>query len=190
MSLLLSRKLANPIYFPGFPAIRRKRLLHARRVGRDIEPHVAHQNGSAFEVFLIEKLAAIAGKVAHHGRQAKSSVVNVDQVDAPLARCGVVEPERLRLDVEFLVGAGHFELFEVRIAVEEFMVVRDAVVFDPEIGVIETIGKATDMSLPVADEEVEVVRTVALRQVSRIVGGLSVQRDSKHCAENQQCEDR
>jgi hypothetical protein len=37
-------------------------------------------------------------------------------------RCGVVEPKRLRLDVEFFVGARYLELFEVRIAVEEFLV--------------------------------------------------------------------
>ena len=75
MSVLLSRKLANPIYFPGLPTIWRERLLHARRLGRDVEPEIAHQNGSAFEVFLIEKLAAIAGKLASDRRQAKSPVI-------------------------------------------------------------------------------------------------------------------
>src|SRR6266849_8392592 len=127
MSRPLSQKLANPIYFPGLPTIRRERLLHARRVGRDVEPDVAHQNGSAFEVFLIEKLAAITGKLARYRRQAKSPVIHVYQIDTPLTRCGVIESERLRLNAEFLVGASDIELFEVRIAVEEFLVVRDTI---------------------------------------------------------------
>ena len=151
MSLLLSRKLANPIYFPGLPTIRRERLLHARRLGRDVEPEIAHQNGSAFEVFLIEKLAAIAGKLARYRRQAKSPVINVDQIDAPLTGCGVVESERLRLNAEFLVGASDIELFEVRIAVEEFLVVRDTIVLDPDFGVVEAIRETADVSFPVAD---------------------------------------
>ena len=43
----LSRNLANPIHFPALATIRRERLLHARSVGRDVEPDVAHENGSS-----------------------------------------------------------------------------------------------------------------------------------------------
>jgi hypothetical protein len=43
------------------------------------------------------------------------------------------------------------ELFEVRIAVEEFLVVRDAIVLDPDVGVVEAVWETADVSLPVAD---------------------------------------
>jgi hypothetical protein len=52
-----------------------------RAVGRDVEPDVAHENRSAFEVLLMEKLAAIAGKLANHRRQARSAVIHVDRME-------------------------------------------------------------------------------------------------------------
>jgi len=100
---------------------------------------------------LIEKLPAIVGKLANHRRQAKNPVIHVNQIDIPLMRCWVVEAERLRLNVEFLVGAGDMELFEVRIAVEEFLVVRDTIVLDPDVGIVEAVRQTADVSFPVAD---------------------------------------
>src|SRR5450432_3222720 len=122
-STLLTRQLANPIHFPGLAAVWRKRLLHARRLWRDVQPDVAHQNDTALEVFLMEKLTALARESANHGRRIKRSIVDIDQMDAPLPRLGVVQPQRLRLDMEFLIGAGDLELFEVRVAVEDLVVV-------------------------------------------------------------------
>jgi hypothetical protein len=96
----------------------------------------------------------------------------------------------LRLDVEFLVGAGDVELFEVRIAVEKFFVVRDTVVLDPGCGVVEAIRQPADVSLPVADYEMKIVRTITLRKICGIRGGLSVKvsrkyRDEDYCDENE-----
>jgi hypothetical protein len=73
-----------------------------------------------------------------------SAVVQVDEIDAPLAGGGVVEAECLSLDAEFLVGAGDVELLEVSVAVEEFVVVGDAVVHHPGVGVVEAVGEAAD----------------------------------------------
>ena len=78
----------------------------------------------------------------------------------------------MRLDVEFLVRAGDLELLEVRITVEKLLVVRDTAVLNPDIGVIEAVGKAADVGLPVANEKVKVVRTIALRKISGIGSGL------------------
>src|ERR1700733_4245430 len=181
LNLRLSRKLANPIYFPGLPAIRRERLFHARRVGRNVEPDIAYENRSPFVVFLIEKLAAIAGELTNYRRQGQSSIIQVDQIDAPLARRGVVEAERLRLDAEFLVGGGDVELFKVRIAVEKFLVIRDAIVLDPGARVIQAVRKTADMRFPVADQEIKVVRTIALGKVCGIRGGLSLKRKREDC---------
>src|ERR1700722_1856189 len=62
----------------------------------------------------MEKLAAFAVKPANNRRRVESSVVEIDEIDAPLARRRVVEEQRLRLDVQLLVGAAHLKLFKVR----------------------------------------------------------------------------
>ena len=54
----------------------------------------------------------------------------------------------------------------------------------PNIGVVETIRKAADMRLPVADKEVKVVRAITLREVCRIRGRLRLKRHSQCRAEN------
>ena len=78
----------------------------------------------------------------------------------------------MRLDMEFLIGACDIEFFEVCIAVENFLVVRDSVILNPGIRIVEAIGKATDMSLPVANKKIKIVRAVALRKIHRIGSGL------------------
>lgn len=110
----------------------------------------------------MEKLAAIAGKVANHGRRVESPVIQVDEIDAPLMGCRVVEAERLRLNAKLLVGGRDIELFEVRIAVEEFLVVRNPIVLDPDVGVVKPVRQPADVSLPVGDQKVKVVRTITL----------------------------
>jgi hypothetical protein len=62
-----------------------------------------------------------------------------------------------------LIGVIHFELLKVRIAVEDLLVIRDAVILKPGGRTDQTIGKPANVSLPVTDEEVEVVGSVAQR---------------------------
>src|ERR1700689_3577692 len=138
----------------------------------------------------MEKLAATAGKMANHRRRVQRPVIQVDQIDTPLVRCGVVEAEGLRFDAEFLVGAGDIELFKVRIAVEEFFVVRDAIVLDPDVGVVEAVRKTTDMSFPVSDQEIKVVRTIPMGKICGIRGGLSLKRERKDCNDNDNDNDK
>ncbi len=83
--------------------------------------HTSHKDGTALVVFLIVKLAAVTRELADHWRQAESPVIDIDQVDAPLVRCRVIESQGLRLDVQFLVGAGDIELFKVRVALEDLL---------------------------------------------------------------------
>ena len=54
-----------------------------------------------------------------------------------------------------------FELFKIGVAIEELLMIGDAVVLDPIVGTNKAIGKPAHVSLPVADEEVEVVRSIA-----------------------------
>src|ERR1700722_11666196 len=132
----------------------------------------------------MEKLAAFAVKPANNRRRVESSVVEIDEIDAPLARRRVVEAQRLRLDVQLLVGAAHLKLFKVRIAVEKFVVVRNAVVHVPGVGVVEPVRKPADVGFPVADEEIKVWRGVALREIRGIRSRLRVKWNREDCAEN------
>jgi hypothetical protein len=100
-------------------------------------------------------------------------------------RLRVVEAERLRLNAKFLVGAGHVELFEVRVAVEKFLVVRDAVILNPDIGIVESVREPADMSLPVTDQEIKVVRPIPLRMSLGIRHGLSVKRGREYGSEKE-----
>ncbi len=55
------------------------------------------------------------------------------------------------------------EFLKVRVGVQNFLVIRDAVILDPGGRTDQTIGKPANMSLPVTDEEVEIVDSVAQR---------------------------
>ena len=116
----------------------------------------------------MEKLAATACKMANHRGRVQRPVIQVHQIDTPLPRCRVIEAKRLGLDAKFFVGGRDIKLFKVRIAVEKFLVVRDAVVLDPDIGVVEPVRKPADMSFPVADQEIKIVRTIPLRKICGI----------------------
>src|SRR6202167_6719975 len=118
----------------------------------------------------MEKLAAIAGKLANHGRRVESPVIQVDQIDAPLTGCGIVEAERLRLNSKLLVDARDIELFEVGIAVEEFLVVRNPIVLNPDVGIVKPVRQTADVSFPVRSLEVKDSRTITLRSARGVRG--------------------
>ena len=69
----------------------------------------------------------------------------------------------MRFDVQVFLGIVDLELLKVRIAVEDLLVIRDAVIFNPSGRTDQTIGKPANVSLLVTDEEVEVVGSVAKR---------------------------
>src|ERR1700683_1240409 len=133
----------------------------------------------------MEKLAAIAGKLANHRRRVESPVIQVDEINAPLTGCGVVEAERLRFNAKLLVGARDIKLFEICIAVEEFLVVRNPIVLDPHVGVVEAVRQTAGVGFPIADHEVKIVRTIMLRKICGIRGGLSAKWRREHCNENE-----
>src|SRR3984957_1438973 len=135
----------------------------------------------------MKKLTTLAVEPYNHWRLVERSVVGVAEIEAPLARRRVLEAQRLPFNVQFLVGAVHLELLKVRVAVEKFVMVRDAVVHVPCIRVIQPVRQPPHMRLPVTDEKIEVVRAIALRQQSRIVGGLGSlrkKRSGKDCSQN------
>jgi hypothetical protein len=66
-------------------------------------------------------------------------------------------------DTKFPIGTGNIELFEISVAVEKFFMIRDAIVFDPDVRTLQTFGESTNMCFPISDEEIEIVRSVYLR---------------------------
>jgi hypothetical protein len=63
--------------------------------------------------------------------------------------------------MQMLLRTIDIELFEIGVAIEELLMIGDAVILDPIIGPNKAIGKPAHVSLPVADEEVEVVRSIS-----------------------------
>jgi len=53
------------------------------------------------------------------------------------------------------------KLLKIGVAIEELLMVGDAIVLDPIIGPNKAIRKPAHVSLPVADKEVEIVRSIA-----------------------------
>jgi hypothetical protein len=53
------------------------------------------------------------------------------------------------------------EFLKVRVAVQKFLMIRDAVVIDPVTGTNKAVRKPAHVSLPIANKEVEVVRSIA-----------------------------
>ena len=102
-------------------------------------------------MFLVVKLAAVPIKFANDWRYAQNAFVQIEQIDAPLTRFRAVQPQRLRFDVQMLLWTIDIELLEIGVAIEEFLVIGDAVILDPIVGPNKAIGKPAHVSLPVAD---------------------------------------
>jgi hypothetical protein len=60
-----------------------------------------------------------------------------------------------------LLGIVHFEFLKLRVAVEELLVIRDAVILDPIVGANKPIRKPAHVSLPIADQKIEITRSIA-----------------------------
>ena len=149
-------------------------MFHAGGLWREVEPDVLHQDGAAFPGLLVVEFAAVAGELAYNGRKVERAFVQVYQVNAPLVRVRVIEAKGLGFDAELVIGGRNIELFEIRIAIEKFLVVRDAVVLDPHVGALQAFGQAANVGLPVSDEKIEVVRSIALRSGCCAARGLRI----------------
>jgi hypothetical protein len=112
---------------------------------------------------LVVEFTSLSVKLADNRRKIESAFVEIQQVNTPLARFGIIESEGLRLYTEFVIGAGNVELFKIGVAVEKLFMIRDAIVFDPDIRALQAFGESTNMGFPVPDEKIEIVRSVPLR---------------------------
>jgi hypothetical protein len=111
-------------------------------------------------LFLVVKLAAVPIKFANNWRHGEKAFVQVEKIDTPLIGVGIVQPECLRFNVKVFLGIIDLKLLKVRVAIKKLLMIRDAVILDPGVGTNKTLRKPAHVSLPVADNEVEVVRSI------------------------------
>src|ERR1700722_1238109 len=128
-SLVLDASIhRDPIYFPGFATIVRKRLLETTRICGYVLPDIFDQDHAAVKFFLIEKFAAAVLEFAD-GWNAEGSYAAVREVQAPLMRLWIVKPQRNTFDVA--AGAIRLQFHHVGAAIPDFSHHRRAVIFDP-----------------------------------------------------------
>jgi hypothetical protein len=72
---------------------------------------------------LVVEFTSLSTKLAHNRRKVESTFVEIQQVNTPLVRFGIIESERLRLHTEFVIGAGNVELFKISVAVEKLFMI-------------------------------------------------------------------
>jgi hypothetical protein len=118
---------------------------------------------------LVVEFASLAVELAHNRRKFESTFVEIDEVNTPLMRFGVIESECLCLYAELAIGTGNVELFEISVAVEKLFMIRNTVVFDPDIRSLQPFGESTNMCFPITDEKIEIVRSVCMR-IGRSLG--------------------
>jgi hypothetical protein len=111
----------------------------------------------------VVELATVVSELSDNWRQVERSPVEVKQIDRSLVGLRIVKSERLTFIAFVPLLAKGVEFFKIRIAVEQLLVVRNSVIFHPIIRAVETVAQHADVSLPVADQEVEVMRSVPLR---------------------------
>ena len=63
--------------------------------------------------------------------------------------------------MQMLLWIIDLKLLKIGVAIEELLMVGDAIVLDPIVGPNKAIGKPAHVSFSVADKEVEVVRPIA-----------------------------
>ena len=111
---------------------------------------------------LVVEFTSLFVKLAHNRGKLEGTFVEIHQVNTPLVRFGVIESERLRLYTELVIGTGNVELFKISVAVEKLFMIRDAIVFDPDIRTLQAFGESTNMCFPITDEKIEIVRPISL----------------------------
>src|SRR5262249_11125111 len=175
--LLDARVDGDPVHLPGPPAVIGVRLLEAARVRRDVGDHEAHEDGAAVERLLVVELAAAVLERADR-RRAQGAGPDVGEVEAPLPRLGVVEPQADAFEVTGRpVGD---QLHEVGPAVRDGPDDGRALVLDPGRRAGERLDEALQVRLPDTDVEIEVVLPVPKRRAA----GLAAEEEGERQGES------
>ena len=153
--------VGDPIDLPGAAAVAGERLLKVRRAGRHARPVVADKNGFAVNgVGGVEVAAALLERADLRRVEAADAVVG--PVEAPLAGGGIVEAKSEAFDV----ARGPIDLdgVELSAAVPDFVTGAGAREFGPVRRAGEGMEHAPEVEGEVAEERIEVVRTVVKRR--------------------------
>jgi hypothetical protein len=82
---------------------------------------------------LVVKFTALSVKLAHNGRLIENTLVEIYQVNTPPVRFGIIDSEGLRLYAKSVLGTGNVKLFKIAVAIEKLFMIRDAIVFGPDV---------------------------------------------------------
>src|SRR6185436_2974779 len=106
----------DPVHFPGFAAVVRKRLLEAARALGDVGDDEPDEDRAAVERLLRVELAAAVPELADRRRR-EQAVAGVREVETPLPRLRVVETQAESF--EMAVRSVRAELHEIPAAVPD-----------------------------------------------------------------------
>ncbi len=148
----------NPVDFPRLATIVRKRLLEMARIGRDLGDDESNKDGTTIQSLLIEEFATPVGKPAD-GRLCERSAGAVGEVETPLMRLRIVQTEVESFEVTRRPVSD--ELDEIGAPVPYPSHNRGPFVCHPRAGTSQWTDQSSEVCLPGADFEVEVVRSVA-----------------------------
>src|SRR5580700_11316401 len=130
------------------------------RVRSDIRPDDAHKDGSALERLLIVKLAAPVLEFADR-RRAESPVAAGGKIHVPLVGLGIVEKQSQPFEMAGrTVG---LDLLKLRTPIPNFFHDDSPIQIDPRRRASERLQEASDLCLPGAQVEVEIVLAVSRR---------------------------
>ena len=93
---------------------------------------------------MVVELAAVAGELTDDWGKVERSLVNVNRIDRPLMGLRIIEPESLAFIAIMQLNAIDVEFFEIRVAIEQLLVVRNPHLINPVfrvIRVVETVIK-------------------------------------------------
>jgi len=93
----------------------------------------------------------------------------IHQIDAPLARRWVIRAKRLRLNVQLLVGTGYLKLLEIRVLVEQLMMVRNASYSSTCLS-FEPVPEAAECALSSPISKSKLMRAIAAEAGSLVFG--------------------
>jgi len=110
-------------------------------------------------LFLIVELAAVPIKLSNDRWHTENSFIQIQKVNTPLMRVRIVQLSICPLMCRCFSGVD-LKLLKVCVGTEKLLMIRDAVVLDPVVRTDKTIRETTDMSLPITDKKIEIVRSV------------------------------
>jgi len=156
--VLVTRQQRNEISLPSSPAVVRESLFKLVRIVSDVRPSRAHQDSSIVKRVLAEEFPAAILEFADQG-PAERTILTGSKCLAPLMGLRVVEKQGQTF--EMTRRAIRLDFFQVGATAPDFSLEFGAFHLYPVRGAAEGILQASNMSLPLANGEVEIMLTIS-----------------------------